>query len=228
MAQETAAQEEFDDLVAKNHQGEKERSHPDDKEDYSHDRGDSDKEEEERYLQKKIEDNMKMPMGDRSNGVASTLLSPFGGFDMGNRTGVKGVIADARAFEAAKRSGGWMKGKRDSILGWGNARGDKENKRMSMGNFADVKEAGDGSGSDSEEFFERWRQQRRMELEMESTNIRNRRTSPSMRRFGRFDEVDALGYLDAIEKVTQETVVVVFVYDPEVRFCYIDLYLPVY
>ena len=34
--------------------------------------------------------------------------------------------------------------------------------------------------------------------------------------FGRLDTVDALGYLDAIEKVGRETVVVVFVYDHEV------------
>ena len=228
MAQKTAAQEEFDDLLAKNSQGRKETSHPDDKKDYLQDQEDSDKDEEERYLQKRIEDNMKMPMGDRFNGATTSLLSPFGGLDTGMRTGVKGVIADARAFEEAKRSGGWMKGKRDSILAWGNVKLDKENKRMSPGGFLGKKEEGDGSGSDSDEFFERWRQQRREELEKESTSIRNRRTSPSMRRFGRFDEVDAMGYLDAIEKVTQETVVIVFVYDPEVCSCYTDIYLSVY
>ena len=37
-----------------------------------------------------------------------------------------------------------------------------------------------------------------------------------MRRYGKFDEVDALGYLDAIEKVGRDTIVVVFVYDSEV------------
>jgi len=46
--------------------------------------------------------------------------------------------------------------------------------------------------------------------------VRNRRTSPSVRLYGRLDEVDALGYLDAIEKVRRETKVVVFVYDNEV------------
>jgi hypothetical protein len=64
--------------------------------------------------------------------------------------------------------------------------------------------------------MERWRQSRREELVREGNDIRNRRTSPSVRRYGRFDEVNALGYLDAIEKVGRETVVVVFVCDEEV------------
>ncbi|KFY00226.1 hypothetical protein V490_01427, partial [Pseudogymnoascus sp. VKM F-3557] len=68
---------------------------------------------------------------------------------------------------------------------------------------------------DDEEFLEKWREERRKELERDGSDIRNRRTSPSVRRFGRFDEVDALGYLDAIEKVGRDTVVVVFVYDIE-------------
>lgn len=84
------------------------------------------------------------------------------------------------------------------------------------------KKEGSSSGSDAglsddEEFLERWRAQRRVEMQSEGKDIRNRRTSPSVRRYGRFDEVDALGYLDAIEKVGRETVVVVFVYDSEVR-----------
>jgi hypothetical protein len=82
-----------------------------------------------------------------------------------------------------------------------------------------LKDDGEGSASEDEEFLERWRQQRREELQREGNDIRNRRTSPSVRRYGRFDEVDALGYLDAIEKVTRDTIVVVFVYDHEV--CYI-------
>jgi hypothetical protein len=76
---------------------------------------------------------------------------------------------------------------------------------------------GDEDGSDDGEFLEQWREARRKEIMREGSDIRNRRTSPSMRRFGRFDEVDALGYLDAIERVGRETVVVVFVYDVEVR-----------
>ncbi|KAH8655591.1 hypothetical protein BX600DRAFT_70393 [Xylariales sp. PMI_506] len=38
-----------------------------------------------------------------------------------------------------------------------------------------------------------------------------RRTALSVQIFGRLDEVDALGYLDAIEKVRTDTVVIAFV-----------------
>jgi hypothetical protein len=89
-----------------------------------------------------------------------------------------------------------------------------------------LKDDGEGSASEDEEFLERWRQQRRMEIQREGSDIRNRRTSPSVRRYGRFDEVDAMGYLDAIEKVGRDTVVVVFVYDHEVRVMLDDHSLP--
>ena len=69
----------------------------------------------------------------------------------------------------------------------------------------------DEGDSDNGEFLEQWREARRKEIMGEGNDIRNRRTSPSIRRYGRFDEVDALGYLDAIERVGRETVVVVFV-----------------
>ena len=71
--------------------------------------------------------------------------------------------------------------------------------------------------SDLEEsFLQQWRESRRRELENEMNRaVRTRRTSPSVRVYGRLDEVDALGYLDAIEKVSRETKVVVFVYDHE-------------
>ncbi|UKZ79020.1 hypothetical protein TrVFT333_006771 [Trichoderma virens FT-333] len=74
-----------------------------------------------------------------------------------------------------------------------------------------------GGDDDEEELFlSQWREARRQELEKEAgQSIRTRRTSPSMRIYGRMDEVDALGYLDAIEKVNRETTVVVFVYDHE-------------
>lgn len=76
-----------------------------------------------------------------------------------------------------------------------------------------------GGDDDEEEFLSQWREARRQELEKEAAgaSIRTRRTSPSTRIYGRMDEVDALGYLDAIEKVNRDTTVVVFVYDHEVK-----------
>ena len=81
----------------------------------------------------------------------------------------------------------------------------------------DDSNSGRGHNEDEESFLQQWRESRRRELESEaSRTVRNRRTSPSVRVYGRLDEVDAMGYLDAIEKVGRETVVVVFVYDHEV------------
>lgn len=69
-----------------------------------------------------------------------------------------------------------------------------------------------------EEFMQRWRNERLSELRSTSGHQpRSRRQSPSMRRYGRVETVDAVGYLDAIEKVAKETIVVVCIYDDEVR-----------
>ena len=134
-------------------------------------------------------------------------------FDRGRSTGVKGVIADARSYEAARRTK-WkerVRAARRSVFGLDGGRQDRSSSPDSSG----------GSGAedpDEEAFLQQWRESRKRELEEESRNpIRNRRTSPSVRLYGRLDQVDALGYLDAIEKVGRETVVVVFVYDHEVR-----------
>jgi len=214
MAAKTAAQEEFDNIISKastisiSH-------HPDDSDDYKNDTEHSDQDEEEEYRQQKIDETMKMPLFDRSNfggsgGLGGVLHLPHADFDSGRTTGVKGVIADARSYEEARRNGGWRK-----LLGQSNNVTSKKDKRASTGTF--LSGSGSGSASDDEEFLERWRQQRRMEMQKEGNDIRNRRTSPSVRRYGRFDEVDALGYLDAIEKVGRDTIVVVFVYDSDVR-----------
>lgn len=56
--------------------------------------------------------------------------------------------------------------------------------------------------------------------EMQARSLR--KPSPRRKLYGSVDIVDAVGYLDAIEKVTSGTVVVVCVYDPEV--CSTQLY----
>jgi hypothetical protein len=207
MAARTEAQEEFDAIVSRAFASERLSHHPDDNDDYQHDKESSDREEEDEYTQKRIDENMRMPTFDRSGG--GTLSLPHRDFDNGRTTGVKGVIADARSYEEARRSGSW---RNKFSRGVSETRADK---RASSATF--LRDDGEGSGSEDEEFLERWRQQRREELQSKGNDIRNRRTSPSVRRYGRFDEVDALGYLDAIEKVGRDTIVVVFVYDPDVR-----------
>ncbi|TVY57366.1 Phosducin-like protein [Lachnellula cervina] len=201
----TAAQEEFDTIVSKVSASEKSPYHPSDADDYANDRDTSDREEQDEYTQKRINDTMRLPTFSSS----APLNLPHRDFDSGRTTGVKGVIADARSYEEARRNGG----RKNTRLSPNRSMTRTAEKRASTISF--LKDDGEGSDSEDEEFLERWREQRKREMEREGNDIRNRRTSPSVRRYGRFDEVDALGYLDAIEKVTRETVVVVFVYDAE-------------
>lgn len=52
--------------------------------------------------------------------------------------------------------------------------------------------------------------------ELKAAASTTRRQSPSKRNYGRVEPVDAVGYLDAIEKVSKDTVVVVIVYSDSV------------
>ena len=70
--------------------------------------------------------------------------------------------------------------------------------------------------SDDDELMVAWRKNRLAELKASSSTTR--RQSPSKRHFGRVEHVDAMGYLDAIEKVSKDTVVVVAVYSERVRY----------
>lgn len=206
----TEAQEEFDDFLAKNTGGLDDDVHPEDRYEAAlerdlHDRDNSD-EEEERYRSAKIDAAMRMPGNDRP------VQLPPASFDAGRATGVKGVIADARNFENAKKTSKWsekMRNARRSVIGLTSMMAPSDSKSS---------DSDEHSGDEDEDsFLRQWRESRRRELESEDrSKVRNRRTSPSVRTYGRFEEVDAMGYLDAIEKVSRETNVVVFVYDPEV------------
>ena len=204
----TAAQEEFNDLVAKNTH--RETLHPEDRDDP--DFKDLDLSEEDVFRNAQIDNAMRMPTVDRLTGAgASEIKLPPASFDSNHATGVKGVIADARNYEAARKNK-WrhrVRTARNSIFGIEAPAAAKSDTESSED---DAK-----SDADEETFLAQWRESRRRELESEaSRSVRNRRTSPSVRIYGRLDEVDALGYLDAIEKVGRETTVVVFVYDHEV------------
>ncbi|AEO68774.1 daf8c6e3-6117-41e0-b2bc-54e5fc706632 [Thermothielavioides terrestris] len=208
MTDPTPAQEEFAAFVDKNNRSELDRIHPEDRDAAAIERDERSEDEEDRYRAAQIEAAMRMPTMD----ARTEIRLPPASFDMGRSTGVKGVIADARSYETARRAK-WkdrVRAARRSVFGLDGARQDRGG---SSGPDSD------GSGAedpDEAAFLQQWRESRRRELEQESRNpVRNRRTSPSVRLYGRFDHVDALGYLDAIEKVGRDTVVVVFVYDHE-------------
>lgn len=203
MATKTAAEEEFDNIFTGSARP---THHPEDRSDNE---GEEEIDEETAYKQGKIAETMRQPMyHDRS----APLRLPPPSFDSGCTTGVKGVIADARSFEAAKREVAW---KAKVQVAQAQSQEKKKKQQQRGRNREGDSYLVDEDDSD-EEFLEQWREARRKEVMREGSDIRNRRTSPSIRRYGRFDEVDALGYLDAIERVGRETVVVVFVYDVEV------------
>ena len=200
----TPAQEEFQGLIDKNTDNGP-RVHPEDRDDAKREANYSDDDEEDRYRQSKIDAAMRVPS------TTGEVSLPPATFDSGRSTGVKGVIADARAYEEA-RQGKWrtrVRAARRSVFGVGDT---AKNSSSQSG------DSEDDVDQDEEVFLQQWREARRQQIESEVKNgIRNRRTSPSLRLWGRFDTVDAIGYLDAIEKVGRETTVVVFVFDHQVR-----------
>lgn len=219
---QTEAQEEFQRFVDKNNQGpEEERNlHPEDRLAYKHEAasGFDDIDEDDQHRANQINAAMRMPTlnGGSAESEAHSFKLPPASFDSGRATGVKGVIADARSYELARKASfmNRVRQARRSVFGHGHAANSSIDHDKKSSDLSSSEEE-----EDEESFLTQWRESRRRQLEDESrpgASIRTRRTSPSVRIYGRFDTVDALGYLDAIEKVGRETVVLVFVYDDEV------------
>lgn len=126
-------------------------------------------------------------------------------------TGPKGVIADARSFDLARK-----RSFRQSLHAFstgqsppGFARNKPARRQMS-------REKSTSSEDDEDDFMRTWRATRMEELARMSSELRTRRHSPSQRKYGSLVAVDPAGYLDAVEKVPAETTVVVLIYDDEV------------
>lgn len=118
--------------------------------------------------------------------------------------GVKGVIADATSFESARR------------------RNQKQHRAFTgiaappdtdVGTPLNQSQSDPDSGEDEENFIRTWRKNRLAELRLGVATQRKR--SPSKRKYGRVESVDATGYLDAVERVSAETVVVVTIYNDQ-------------
>ncbi|KAF1921610.1 thioredoxin-like protein [Ampelomyces quisqualis] len=189
----TAAQDEFHELLREK---EGESRHPEDRHD------DSDLSDPESagaaddYLEKAdTDDELDLPRNMRSNYYMPSLRSEA-------NTGPKGVIADAQAFEQAKKQARrftWMRSASPT--------------QYTVTASALNEKDGVSSEDDSEDNFMReWRAARLRELQNVGQKIRSRTNSPSRRIYGNFPLVDAEGYLDALEKSSPDTIVVVFVY----------------
>ena len=124
-------------------------------------------------------------------------------------TGPKGVIADARSFETARK-----RSLRQTLYAFADS---APFKKSTVTNREKSKSPSPDLSADEEEddFMRTWRAKRLNELSSMKQEVRTRRQSPSQRRYGSLVSVDAAGYLDAVEKVGAETVVVVLIYDHE-------------
>lgn len=200
----SSAQDEFNQILQ--HNRDKFSVHPEDRNNSSDRDSDSsnDDDDDGQHISNP-------PSNDEDND--STMRSRTGSYRVPNtvydaNTGPKGVIADAQAFERARKQS-FRK-----TLGGTQGISDDAN----LLNNSPPPDGTSAKDSDDEEsrFMRKWRESRMQKLQSQTF----RRSSPRRRVYGTVDVVDAAGYLDAIEKVTSDTVVVVCVYDPEV------IYLP--
>ena len=188
----STAQDEFDALY-NNNQGTRFTSHPEDRSDSS--------DNDSTTLQFGNEDERTLT-SDSTTAMphATTYLPTTTQFDA--NTGPKGVIADARSFETAKK-----RGFRQTLYALSSSFTREKSKSPSPELCADDEE---------DDFMRQWRANRIDELARNNQDVRTRRQSPSQRRYGSLVTVDPLGYLDAVEKVHAYTTVVVLIYDDKV------------
>ncbi|PVH99433.1 thioredoxin-like protein [Periconia macrospinosa] len=188
----TAAQQEFNELLRDKDQ---DTRHPEDRHnDSDHSEPDTDPND---HYEIDTDDELGIPKNMRStnsNYVLPSIRSEA-------NTGPKGVIADAHAFEKAR--------KQARRFTWS-----KKTSPESYTVTAYHDEKQNSSDEDGEESFMRqWREARLKELQTVGQRIRSRTTSPSRRVYGNMPAVDGEGYLEAIEKVARDVTVVVFIYD---------------
>lgn len=133
-------------------------------------------------------------------------------------TGPKGVIADAQAFEQAKRS-------RFNLLRSSPPRDSSQNNKKTLspptskfwGSRSNSRARRTSSSEEEEEdddsFMVQWRQRRLKELQTTSTHKKAHSTNLQVRMYGRLISVDAEGFLEAVECTPADTVVAVYIYD---------------
>ncbi|KAL1976086.1 hypothetical protein VTN31DRAFT_4478 [Thermomyces dupontii] len=201
-----SAQEEFERLVNSNREVLK--THPEDRnaseteseEEEKQDEGQEQSDNDSDYADSIHDDRRNM--GSRTT---TTYTVPTTVFEA--NTGPKGVIADAQSYERERR-----KTFRRTLL-------DLTGLDLSKKTDADKDRKTDSNkdkiplDADDEEFMQRWREKRMRELSQQQNHMR--RNSPSKRLYGTVDEVDAEGYLNAIERVPPDTTVVVCIFDPD-------------
>jgi hypothetical protein len=116
-------------------------------------------------------------------------------------TGPKGVIADAQAFEQAKKQARRFTWKKNA----------SEQQQYNVRTYRDEK--AESSDEDEDGFLKQWRADRLAQLHNVGERIRSRTNSPTRRIYGGFPLLqDPNQFMDALDKTPNETMVVVFVY----------------
>lgn len=217
----SSAQDEFDRLIQANRDSS--RTHPEDRDQSDSDsspanhNNNNDAADDDQYELSDADSDYADHIKKDGNMVSRTAAYTVPSTVFEANTGPKGVIADAQSFERARK-----KSFRRTLL---SAAGLDSNSRLFGGNgssnnsnnITQHSQTSSSPPSDEEdEFMRRWRESRMQELQERN----QRRPSPSKRVYGRVDTVDAEGYLNAIERVASDTVVVVCIYDPEVTLLY--------
>lgn len=205
----SAAQDEVDALVA--NQRSRTTTHPEDARDSSdHSSAGSDTDHHSPIYSSDEEKPRKASMPSAVYQLPTSTL-----FDA--NTGPKGVIADAKSFDRARK-----RSFRQTLTAFshglsGTVFGEKQ-KSPSPARSRGGSSSPEPSADDNDaEFMRVWRQKRMDEMQQTTGHDhRTRRLSPSKRRYGSVVTVNPMGYLDAIERVAAETVVVVMVYDDQV------------
>ena len=201
----TAAQDEFNALANAQHHSP--RTHPEDASSFSDNDGTT--------LHSDHTDEPQRALSPRSpSSMPSMTYTIPNNVSFNANTGPKGVIADARSFETAKK-----RSFRQTLQAFSNGQSPPlfgRNKKNAFDFSREKSPSPDMSADDDDDFMRTWRQNRLDELASMKSEVSTKRRSPSKRKYGGLVAVDPSGYLDAVEKVASDTIVVVLIYDHEV------------
>ena len=128
-------------------------------------------------------------------------------------TGPKGVIADAQAFEAARRAALMSAPARTSTTAVNQT--NHITPTVKLTSFNDDSAEEDEDNLLDEDFKEKWQQKRREEY---AAGLRLAGNKPRGRKWGTLEDVDSVEFLNACDNSGSNTVVVVYIYDDSVSF----------
>lgn len=129
-------------------------------------------------------------------------------------TGVKGVIADAQAYEAARRQQRYGSKSSATATAAATPTTSLDQRHGSRRSSQSETEMDESALDDEDDFTRQWRLQRMQELQNRATDVRGQQQQlHRQQHYGMFTKLNADGYLDVVEKSPVETFVVVLLWD---------------